>query len=329
MEGIPSAAEVLFQSFSNDIGPITFTAGQLEGRTLRAELAELQKAEVGRKYSRKDRRPLDPPPVAELQLFETTISNNRPTRTNEIELLPDNEISGDGIICQVDLFLLPEQGQTETASRSGGSFSKASSSKGLGSTAASSSNDPFEFFDLEEASSETSSPLPPPRVDDTSAEGDDRIVAIYGDQSITEGSKLMRAIAGTSTMHSNVLEFDGRRRILFVFSDIAVRLEGRFFLRYRAFNVLGTALSDNGVPIPMLAECYGAPFTVYSTNDFPGLLASTELTKVSKIFLYCHEPYSGCLERVCLVDYSAFLTLGFEFTAEIKSVDGGRILRQV
>lgn len=52
---------------------------------IRAELVELQKADVGRKYAtsarawleiygfsrygRKDRRPLDPPPVAQLKLF--------------------------------------------------------------------------------------------------------------------------------------------------------------------------------------------------------------------------------------------------------------------
>jgi len=68
--------------------------------------------------------------------------------------------------------------------------------------------------------------------------------------------------------------------------DIAVTVEGRFFLRYRAFNILGTALSETGVPIPILAECFGVPFTVYSTNDFPGLHASTELTKVSHTFIF-------------------------------------------
>ncbi len=98
----------LVQSFSNDVGPITFTAGPLAGRTFHAVLTEIQKAEVGRKcefitihlilpstffihthrYSHKDRRPLDPPPVAELQLFEVTSPDNRGRWTGEIELLP-------------------------------------------------------------------------------------------------------------------------------------------------------------------------------------------------------------------------------------------------
>jgi len=67
--------------------------------------------------------------------------------------------------------------------------------------------------------------------------------------------------------------------------DIAVTIEGKFFLRYRAFNILGTALPESGRPIPMLAECFGQPFTVYSRKDFPGVHASTELTKVSIIHL--------------------------------------------
>jgi hypothetical protein len=31
----------------------------------------------------------------------------------------------------------------------------------------------------------------------------------------------------------------------------------------------------------VLAECYGQPFDVYSTKEFPGLEPSTELTKVN------------------------------------------------
>ncbi len=77
------------------------------------------------------------------------------------------------------------------------------------------SGDPFEFFQLEEASSDGHPHLP--QLDNAQTREEDQIVAFYGDQAITEGSKL-NAIAGTSTMHSNILEFDNRQRILFVFS---------------------------------------------------------------------------------------------------------------
>jgi hypothetical protein len=49
--------------------PTTFTFGQFKGQTIGATLEELQAADVGRKYSRKDRRPLDPPPIVALKLF--------------------------------------------------------------------------------------------------------------------------------------------------------------------------------------------------------------------------------------------------------------------
>jgi len=201
------SASSLVQSLSNDVGPITFTAGPLSGRTFRAVLTEIQKAEVGRKYSRKDRRPLDPPPVAELQLFEVTSSDNRGRWTGDIELLSADDVSGNGIICQVDLFPLPEQGWTETACQVAGSYSKR-----VCSAAAPSYFDPFEFFHLEEASSD------PPIVYNPSTEWQHRIVAIYGDRSIAEDSKLVGAIAGTSTVHSNVTEFQNQQRNLFVFS---------------------------------------------------------------------------------------------------------------
>lgn len=68
--------------------PIHFTSGQFAGQTVRAELHEIQKANLGRKYvhpcfvfdssiltlsphryARVDRRPLDPPPAVLLRLF--------------------------------------------------------------------------------------------------------------------------------------------------------------------------------------------------------------------------------------------------------------------
>lgn len=54
--------------------------------------------------------------------------------------------------------------------------------------------------------------------------------------------------------------------------------EGQFFLRYRVFNTLFQVAGPK--PLPVLAECIGGPFTVYSTKNFPGLRASTSLTKV-------------------------------------------------
>lgn len=57
-----------------------------------------------------------------------------------------------------------------------------------------------------------------------------------------------------------------------------MRCEGLYFLRYRVFDLFNASSSQ--IPLPMQNECYGAPFRVYSTKDFPGLGSSSELTKV-------------------------------------------------
>lgn len=57
-----------------------------------------------------------------------------------------------------------------------------------------------------------------------------------------------------------------------------MRAEGVFWLRYRCFDLFSSIA--NPATHPVLAECAGGRFRVYSTKDFPGLAASTELTQV-------------------------------------------------
>lgn len=59
-------------------------------------------------------------------------------------------------------------------------------------------------------------------------------------------------------------------------------------LRYRVANIFSTAVGIDHMPV--LAECWGGPVTIYSTKTFPGLAESTELTKVCGhpvIYLLC------------------------------------------
>lgn len=65
-----------------------------------------------------------------------------------------------------------------------------------------------------------------------------------------------------------------------------MRCEGTFVLRYRAATVYsqgGTSLQS-----PILAECFGKPFRIYATKEFPGLSPSTELTKALRLSIYVH-----------------------------------------
>lgn len=58
-----------------------------------------------------------------------------------------------------------------------------------------------------------------------------------------------------------------------------MKVEGVFILRYRVFDLFSyPSLQERTTVIG--AETYGGPFRVYSTKEFPGLRASTELTKV-------------------------------------------------
>jgi hypothetical protein len=68
--------------------------------------------------------------------------------------------------------------------------------------------------------------------------------------------------------------FDIRRQ------DLSVRIEGEFILRYRLFDIYSRT-DGVGDEAPIQAACFGGSFRIYSTKEFPGLPASTELTQVS------------------------------------------------
>lgn len=85
-------------------------------------------------------------------------------------------------------------------------------------------------------------------------------------------------LAGNKFVQAMKLPISGSNIIMFSFSDLSIRTEGEYVLRYRVFDVLSVAAGS--VPIPVLAECIGRPFRVYTTKEFPGLGPTTALTKV-------------------------------------------------
>jgi hypothetical protein len=76
------------------------------------------------------------------------------------------------------------------------------------------------------------------------------------------------------------LFFFKKRLPTFYPKDLAVKIEGSFVLRYRVFDIFSKPYNQRD-DLAIQAECYGGPFRVYSTKEFPGLQASTDLTKVS------------------------------------------------
>jgi len=94
---------------------------------------------------------------------------------------------------------------------------------------------------------------------------------------IKESSKMTHALVGATFVEPVAVEWQGQKSLMFVFADLAVKTEGHFILRYRVFNIFSAPIGH--VERIIQAECYGGVFRVYSTKEFPGLQASTELTK--------------------------------------------------
>ncbi|WRT63694.1 uncharacterized protein IL334_000617 [Kwoniella shivajii] len=64
----------------------------------------------------------------------------------------------------------------------------------------------------------------------------------------------------------------------FLFTDLSVRQEGTYSLRFRCFDLTAIA-PDLGVPAPCLVECQSQPFRVYSPRQVPPLPKPTELAE--------------------------------------------------
>lgn len=214
----------------------------------KAVLEEIQKADLGRKFAKIDRRPLDPPPVVVLKLYT---KDDGPQR----EVDPARQPPSVGRLCTVDLF-------------------------------PASSIEYKAALDLEQANmqaSAPSSPTSPLRPGHSSSsqqppsaeENPDRtFVTMMDDEPIYEYMKLTKFLVGQREAQPTVMDWEGSKSLMFVFNDLSVKQEGYFFLRYRTFDI--TSLGTDHLAE---AECFGGKFRVYSTKEFPGLNASTDLTK--------------------------------------------------
>lgn len=112
----------------------------------------------------------------------------------------------------------------------------------------------------------------------TPSETDPHAVAIVGEQRITEADKCTQQLAGTTFVPAHIVPYREGHALMFIFADTSVKTEGVFIPRYRCFDVFSTVSGANERPI--LAECLGTPFRVYSTKTCPVLPPSTSLTKL-------------------------------------------------
>ncbi|KAF7345253.1 Velvet domain-containing protein [Mycena sanguinolenta] len=242
---------------ANLIGlPHHFTEGRFSGLTLRAELHELQRPEYGRRFGSVDRRSLDDPPVVLLRLFN--VFNAGTYEEWEQEVPNYNDIPLTGLICTVDLFEVPVSFR-ERPCITGNHSSPSTGTRSANITP----NRPHSDIRV----AEYGSGLPP-----------DTLTLIHG-YPITESSKRTASLFGTKFVEPHKVTFPGekQKQIVFTLSDLAVKLEGHFILRYRFFDLFSNGKPDSSSSI--LAECYGGSFKIYSSKEAPPLKESTTLTK--------------------------------------------------
>ncbi|KDQ58724.1 hypothetical protein JAAARDRAFT_34581 [Jaapia argillacea MUCL 33604] len=299
--------------------PTHFIQGEFAGQTIRATLLEIQQAELGRKYARKDRRPLDPPPVVEPKLYR--VYNLGTEKEVELEI-NDHGLGSQrgGQICHVDLFpvsqrdlpdLSPSSGEWNSSRSQSQAVNVASARQAYGPSASATDHQPYPFASqitgpqftnaglniscqhLRDVNASLGSdPLVPPDYLFASATDSGTIQQSTPCQqlpesdlvrprgaSFGEGTNCTSALSGATFSEAVDIEYQGRNRLMFVFPDLAVKMTGTFILRYRCFDLYARAESHGSEDLPILAECFGQPFRVYPTKDFPGLPPSTELTK--------------------------------------------------
>ncbi|EGO01174.1 hypothetical protein SERLA73DRAFT_179274 [Serpula lacrymans var. lacrymans S7.3] len=264
--------------------PIPFESGQFAGQTVRAELVEVQKADLGRKYARVDRRPLDPPPVVLLRLYYVHGFGTDKEIEEEIEDYDD--VQSLGLLCNVDLFPVPSEiPPNEKHPNSSLSppppypVSSIPSHPELSTSTFSSYISPFSSEIIRPSLSIPSGPrvFIPNGNHHTPSRHSPDVIAHYGTYPVAESLKCTSSLVGATFVQPVYVDHSGRRSLMFVFADLAVKIEGFFVLRYRVFDIFSKTYGNGDLPIQ--AECFGGAFKVYSTKEFPGLRASTKLTK--------------------------------------------------
>jgi len=233
-----------------------------------------------------DRRPLDPPPAVLLKLY--FVYNHGTERETEREVENYDEVQNLGLLCNVDLFPVPPSEVTDKTTEQ--QRPEASSSNHMNyssSTPSPYSPEGHHHFTYPPPNGyagqqQNSMPMPPPPLQQAVPSylpGPDgpAVIATVGNHPITEPSKCTNALVGQTFVQPANVDYKGKKSLMFVFADLAVKIEGTFILRYRVFDIFSKGYHSSELAVQ--AECYGGPFRVYSTKEFPGLHASTDLTK--------------------------------------------------
>ncbi|EKM78520.1 hypothetical protein AGABI1DRAFT_92801 [Agaricus bisporus var. burnettii JB137-S8] len=233
---------------SHNVNPILVnrriycTSGQFAGHFVRYELEEVQRASLGRKYARVDRRPLDPPPVVLVKIWRYC-----PETGNEEEYDYDDVLTH-GLLCTVDLFRVPVPAKP---SKDSPPYTAANSR----TQKATQTGDGFVHFNPPGLTLTESSPPYHPH-----SYGSPDIVNRHdGMYYLLESSKNTTCLVGATFVQPVHVELSGQKSIVFVFSDLAVKSEGTFTLRYRIFDLFSPTSDPRVSQSPPSTAYHGSP----------------------------------------------------------------------
>ncbi|KAI0070894.1 hypothetical protein K474DRAFT_1669604 [Panus rudis PR-1116 ss-1] len=226
---------------------ITYENGMLAGRTLCAELTEVQQA-AGKKSAQKDDKILT---VVHLKLFDVVNLEGIGRVKQE---LTEYDSATAGMICHAYLFRVPEgdmpldhpewfihprQGDTSIEShRAARGYTDVSMSANV---------------------------MPP----------------CCSAQQGSCNDEYTRYLSGTRVASELPVVLDGRSVVEFAFQDLSVKRDGRFRLGYRVFNIFSTI--GNSETAAILVGCLGGAFTVHSTEDQTSPRTSNKLARAEEM----------------------------------------------
>jgi Velvet factor len=88
-------------------------------------------------------------------------------------------------------------------------------------------------------------------------------------------AKVYQTMVGSHVLPNiNLMGTGGEPGMYFIFSDLSVRLEGKYRLKFTLYDIAG---DGDGVTVSdqkgkILAEVFSDPFTVVDGNVYPGLM---------------------------------------------------------
>ncbi|RSH78705.1 uncharacterized protein EHS24_001601 [Apiotrichum porosum] len=282
-------------------------AGMFAGRWMSFWLEVAQEPVHGRRKTEKDRRPLAPSPIVRLWVREYAAGGNGPGMP-----VDPTDIEVSHLVCVADLRPPSADVQTPRSDRSrplrdsppSPSARRRTPSPSRRSNEASSSarspesdsvrlhsrSSKDDGYDPRGADRKVPTPRSETHTDEGDSSGEETATPTApsasrptsrGSDKSKAGGRARRQISGRN-LYGNlhvagvrVAALEGGLGLWFLFTDLCIRNEGSYSLRFRCFDM--RAIAPDSGPMPALVHGQSADFKVYSPRNFPGLPKPTEL----------------------------------------------------